>query len=471
MRVALVNTNRSKPPIAPIGLDYVAEAVSAAGHSVDLLDLCWPADWRAAVESFFAADDFGLVGMTLRNTDDCMFAGQQSFLDDFAAMVAAVRQSTDAPIALGGVGFSVMPEQVLSRCPADFGIWGEGEFAFPQLVDRLENDRDCGDLPNLIWERDRRWHRNPPAFPSLEDLPPMRRAFLDNPRYFREGGQAGFETKRGCPGPCTYCADPLSKGAHARLRPPAAVADEVEALLAQEIDHLHTCDSEFNMPPRHAEAVCRELAGRGLGEKLRWYAYCAPAPFSAELAHSMRAAGCVGINFGADSGDAEMLRRLRRNFTPDDIADATRHCRAADLAVMHDLLLGAPGESETSLRRTIHLMQHLQPDCVGVSLGVRLYPGTPLAQQGERGELTAGLIGSNDPPNLLYFIEPAVAPFASDLLENLIGDDPRFFFAPAGPDRDYNYSDNQPLVDAIHAGYRGAYWDILRRRAEDEATR
>jgi hypothetical protein len=137
---------------------------------------------------------------------------------------------------------------------------------------------------------------------------------------------------------------------------------------------------------------------------------------------------------------------------------------------MHDLLLGAPGESEASLRRTIDLMQRLRPDRVGVSLGVRLYPGTPLTRQVERGRLTAGLIGADDPAELLYFIEPAVASFASDLLERLIGDDPRFFFAPAGPERDYNYSDNQPLVDAIRAGYRGAYWDILRRRAEDETA-
>lgn len=41
MRVALVNANRIRPPIAPIGLEYVAEAVAAAGHDVDVLDLCW----------------------------------------------------------------------------------------------------------------------------------------------------------------------------------------------------------------------------------------------------------------------------------------------------------------------------------------------------------------------------------------------------------------------------------------------
>ena len=134
MRVALINTNRIHPPIAPIGLDYIAQALAAAGHEPALLDLCWEGEWDQAIARFFADREVGLVGLSLRNTDDCMLAGQQSFLDGFAAMVSAVRQATDAPIAVGGVGFSVMPEQVLARCPADFGIWGEGDFAFPQLA-------------------------------------------------------------------------------------------------------------------------------------------------------------------------------------------------------------------------------------------------------------------------------------------------------------------------------------------------
>ena len=63
----------------------------------------------------------------------------------------------------------------------------------------------------------------------------MTRRWVDNRRYFREGGQAGIETKRGCPCRCVYCADPVAKGRQTRTRPPEAVADEVERLLEQGI--------------------------------------------------------------------------------------------------------------------------------------------------------------------------------------------------------------------------------------------
>jgi len=299
----------------------------------------------------------------------------------------------------------------------------------------------------------------------------MTRRWVDNPRYFREGGQAGFETKRGCPGHCIYCADPIAKGNAIRVRLPAAVADELERLLSQGIDHLHTCDSEFNVPQSHAASVCDEMIRRGLGDRLRWYAYCSPGPFPSGFASLLRRAGCVGINFGVDSGDDGMLGRLGRGFTADDIHSTAQACRQAGIAVMLDLLFGSPGETRESIVHTIELMRRAQPDRVGVTVGVRVYPGTALADMVSQGDRRAGLSGGDDlqvPQASLsdpvFFLEPKVAPFVFDLLDELVGEDMRFFFFdPSRPDRNYNYNANERLSEAIGKGFRGAYWDILRR--------
>jgi radical SAM superfamily enzyme YgiQ (UPF0313 family) len=463
MRVALINTNRMQPPVAPIGLDYVAEALHEAGHPAELLDLCWEEEPESAVIQFLKQADFGLVGMTLRNTDDCAFTSRQSFLSGFAGLVKTVRENTAAPIVLGGVGFSVMPEQVLSLTDADFGIWGEGEFVLPELAGRLGRKRPYQDLPSLIWRHDGDWHRNPPSFRTLADLPAMSRQRVDNRRYFRFGGQAGFETKRGCSGRCIYCADPAAKGKKVRLRSSIAVAEELERLIEQGIDVLHTCDGEFNIPAQHAFEVCREIAHRGLGSRMRWYAYCAPAPFSRGLAKAMRAAGCVGIDFGADNGSEAMLKRLGRDFGPADILNVTRWTKEEGMAVMLDLLLGSPGETAESLEQTVELVKRADPDRAGVSLGVRVYPETELARQVASEKNLAGLVGRSDAFDPLFFLEPQIAPFAFEKLNTLIGDDKRFlFFDPSRPNQNYNYNSNQRLVEAIQQGYRGAFWDILR---------
>jgi tryptophan 2-C-methyltransferase len=462
MNIALVNTNRIQPPIAPIGLDYVAEALHAAGHSVTLLDLCWEDNPKSAINRFFKNTDFGLVGMTLRNTDDCAFSSRESFLPGFIDMVKAVHENSGAPIVLGGVGFSVMPEFILDLANADFGIWGEGEFVLPELARRLEKQQPCQDLPNLVWRYDGKWRKNPPSCGSLAALPPMRRTWVDNRRYFRYEGQAGFETKRGCSGRCIYCADPLAKGSSVRVRQPAAVADELECLIGEGIDALHICDGEFNIPEKHALAVCHEIARRGLAEKIRWYTYCAPAPFSQELAKAMRVAGCAGIKFGADNGNDGMLKRLGRDFNPIDISNAARWTKEEGMFVMLDLLLGAPGETIESIQQTVELVKQADPDLVGISLGVRVYPGTGLATQAAAEEYACGLVGGKDPFDPLFFLEPQIVQFVFDWINALNGDDDRFlFFDPSRPKQNYNYNSNQRLIETIAQGYHGAFCDIL----------
>jgi radical SAM superfamily enzyme YgiQ (UPF0313 family) len=420
---------------------------------VKILDLCWEENPGLAVAQFLSKSEFGLIGMTLRNTDDCASVNCQSFIQGLVEMVAMVRNNSNSPVVLGGVGFSVMPERILTLSNADFGIWGEGEFTASALANRLERKENWRDLPNLLWPDNGKWQRNPPAWRSLEELPAMSRSWVDNRRYYREGGQAGFETKRGCSAACIYCADPPAKGKRMRFRPPAAVADELQKLIEQDIAALHTCDGEFNVPEWHALEICSEILRRGLGDKIRWYAYCSPGPFSRELARAMRMAGCAGIDFGADNGNGEMLQRLGRDFGPADILNATRWAKEEGMAVMLDLLLGAPGETRKSIEQTIELVKQSGADRIGVSLGVRVFPGTELDAQ----------VGGGDAADPFFYLEPDIAPHVFDWLNMLIAEDRRFlFFDPAKPKQNYNYNANQRLVEAIRNGYRGAFWDILR---------
>jgi radical SAM superfamily enzyme YgiQ (UPF0313 family) len=464
MNIALINTNRIRPPIAPIGLEYVAEMLQSAGKSIDILDLCWEPNPDNAIKNFFSNKKFDLVGLTLRNTDDCAFNSRQSFTNDFANIVSKIKALTRSMIVVGGVGFSTQPEMILSACKANAGIRGDGEFIFLEFAHRIETGKDWRDLPNLVFFNGSQWVRTSSKMYPLDKLPIMRRDIFNNRRYFAEGGQAGFETKRGCTGECIYCADPVAKGKKIRLRPPAHVADEIESLVAQGIDYFHTCDSEFNLPASHAQDICKELIKRQLGKKIKWYAYCTPSRFSKDLAGLMRKAGCVGINFGVDSGDARMLKLLKRDFTPDDIVFTARACRESGIAVMFDLLLGAPGETRGSVAATIDLMKQADADRIGVSMGVRVYPATELDEWVKTGKLTRGFYGGATELDPLFFLEPEVAPFITDLISKKTEGDPRFlFFNPDNPNQNYNYNANDVLVGAIRKGARGAYWDILRR--------
>jgi len=470
VKVLLVNTNRVRPPVAPIGLDYCADTLRAAGHELYLLDLCLSGNEE---QDMAAAAAFSpeVIGVTVRNIDDCYSASRAFLLSGARDIVYALKDHSDAPVVLGGIGVSLMPEAVVDYCGADFGIAGEGEAAFPELLDALHAEDGLEEVPGLVWWDEVGLRLNRPREITLDKLPPRTRSFVDNRRYFEEGGQAGFETKRGCAQPCTYCADPVVKGKRTRMLPPRMVVEELKTLVAQGIDHLHTCDCEFNIPLEHARAVCQAIIEAGLAEKLRWYAYCSPAPFDADSALLFRRAGCAGIDFGADSGSAEMLRRLGRPFQPADLENTARACRDAGIPFMYDLLLGAPGETKETLRESIDLVRRVGPDCIGVSLGVRVFDGTPLAAQVRaQGPVESNLALSGaklDNDKFLrpvFYLSEALGSDPDALLREAVGGDERFFLpGSAEAARDYNYNDNERLSAAIAAGARGAYWDILRR--------
>jgi len=63
---------------------------------------------------------------------------------------------------------------------------------------------------------------------------------------------------------------------------------------------------------------------------------------------------------------------------------------------------------------------------------------------------------------------PEIGDEITSYVGKLINGDKRFFFAsPEDVDQNYNYNDNSLLVNAIKRGYRGAFWDILRRISEE----
>ena len=471
MRVLLVNTNRMKPAIAAIGLDYLADSVLAAGHEVQLLDLCFASDVPAEITGAVHSFNPTVIGVTIRNIDDCYFSGQRFFLPEIKEIVTSLRRVTEVPVVLGGVGYSTAPAAVLEFCRADFGIAGEGERAFVELLRALERRPIFSRIPNLVYRENGAIRQNPAVPVDLTQLPPRRRSLVDNGLYFRKGGQAGFETRRGCRMDCIYCADPVAQGRAVRLLPPNATAAELSVLVAQGIDHFHTCDSEFNLPPGHAMDVCHAILDAGLAQKIRWYAYCAPTPFDDTMAGLFQRAGCAGIDFGADSGSKEVLRRLGRHFTPADLVGTAQICRRHGIPFMYDLLLGGPGETPGTVRETIDLMRRVEPDCVGLSLGMRVYPNTPMADMIRGGDGLAShpdIHGAkHDNPHLLkpvFYLSPRVGRALWSLVRELVAGDSRFFFPEEAPEnRNYNYSDNAVLVAAIERGARGAYWHILRQ--------
>jgi len=471
-KIVLINSNRMSPTIGPIALDYIGASINNAGYGVDLIDLCLESDPEKALKDYFTENNPLLAGVTFRNADDCFWPQAGYFIPGLNTLVSKIKKLTDAPVVLGGCGYSIFPERLLELTRADYGIFGDGETALLKLVEELEGEGRPDRVPGLVYRKNDSVIRNTPFRSEIISFPTDRN-LINNVEYFKRGGQAGIETKRGCFRNCLYCVEPLIKGSRIRLRSPVEVAEEAETLLSMDIDVVHICDSEFNLPRNHAIEICNEFINRKIGDRLIWYAYLSVTPFDSELACTMKKAGCVGINFTTDSACPQILNHYRQNHSPEKVEEAVRLCRRNNITVMLDLLFGGPGETIETVSESINFFRKIEPDCAGTSYGIRIYPKTGMEEvmrsEGEPDDNPNIKRKYKGPVDLIkptFYISKKIGENPAALIRECIKGDERFF-EPADETesgRDHNYNENTKLADAISKGARGAYWDILRKR-------
>jgi radical SAM superfamily enzyme YgiQ (UPF0313 family) len=449
-----------------VGLEYVGEALLQAGVPVHVLDLVFAGDWKEALSGELTGNEPLIVGLSVRNTDDCCFATGKSFLPWVKELIGEVRMLTDAFILLGGAGFSVMPEPVLRFIGADAGIVGDGEEMAPILAEAVSEGKDFRHLPNLVCWRNGDVISNPRTSVGLERLAVPGRRLFDNPRYEQLGAMVGVETKRGCNQKCIFCADPVAKGREIRVRPPETIIRELQSLVGQGVTWFYICDSEFNLPIIHAKEVCRAVIESGLADKIRWYCYCSPVPFDRELAELMKRAGCAGINFGVDSLNDVQLARLGRGHSLRDVELLVKLLHDEGINYIFDFLFGGPGETDDTIAMTIERVKELDVPLAGIAAGVRVYSGTPLAGAIANGSIKGGLhpAPEEESHKPVFYLSPQLSEDVFTLVNHFVAGDQRFLVL-AAPDEEgsYNYAGDDTLGELIRQGARGAYWDILRR--------
>lgn len=478
MSVLFVNPNLMQPPVAPLAVDYLGGALRHAGVSVALFDMCLePTDASekgvpmCRIGRSFSKSPPSAVLLTLRNIDDAYCASGDCFLGHYLDLIRSIRQQLDVPVIVGGCGFSVAPEAILDYLGADVGVQGTCEDDLLRLLESLDEPDRFPSIPGLVWRDNGAIRLNQASPPRMTVDFFSWRATVDNVEYYRRGGMVGIETKRGCPGKCSYCVDPVAKGGEVFTKPTSFLIEEIKSLIDRGIKAFHLCDSEFNIPRWHALEVCSALKEEGLGQRIRWYTYASPRAFDESLAWAMAEAGCVGINFGVDHCSPQILAALGRSHTAEDLEQAAKAAAAAGIVVLFDLLLGGPGETRHTLREAIDFCRGLRVARVGTPVGIRVYPNTPFAKEvAGQGPLEAnpnlrGAVRGNDSFLFpLFYLSASLGDGWESYLQSLVGDDDKFLFPlREKTSSNYNYNANDLLVEAIARGHRGAFWDILRR--------
>ncbi len=381
MRVLLINPYYpiSETPSPPLGLAFLAGALERTGNRVKLLDCVvfpFSRDWLASMLRDFHPELVGATAVTM-TVDHALEA-----LESVKALDPSITT------VIGGPHATFCATEILQSCDqVDVVVCGEGENTLVALTKALESKASWEGIPGIAFRDGHRIAATAsPPLADLDELAPPARHLIPLGRYRALGMPVSMTTSRGCPYKCIFCVGRKMVGARVRYRDPVRVVDEMEDLSTLDFHQINLADDLFTANADHCLAVCNEILNRGL--RVKWTSFARVDTVSRQMLDKMRQAGCTTVSFGVESGSPEMLRRIKKGITLEQVVHAMQLCRDCGIDPHASFILGLPGETETTLRQTLAFGERLK--AMGVSHGFHIlapFPGTDVRERVDEYDL------------------------------------------------------------------------------------
>jgi anaerobic magnesium-protoporphyrin IX monomethyl ester cyclase len=300
----------------------------------------------------------------------------------------------DLPIVWGGNFGSLYPEPVLNSSYVDWLVRGQGEHTFAELLEVLDGKRDPKTVAGLGF-------RNPDGSPWLaperhwvgpDDLPapPYHKIRVDDylhPTFL--GRRSGvYQSSIGCPYGCKFCGVISVFGSREKQQAPARTAEHLGFLTRTHgMDSVHFYDNNFFVGEAHA----RELAGRMEPLGLRWWCEArvdALMRFSDDTWRLLKRAGLTMVFCGAESGSDEVLRKMNKKTTTEQILAVAAKTREHGIIPEFSFVFGDPDEPEREIENTLAFIRRLKGVNPAMELISYFYTPTP-QRRGTYGDVDA----------------------------------------------------------------------------------
>jgi len=370
----------SETPSPPLGLAFLAGALEAVGIEVELLDLVvypYSKEMLEHVLNRFEPSFVGFTAVTM-NVEHALTVAR-----DVKALAPGILT------VLGGPHVTFCAEDTLREVPeVDLVVLGEGEETIVELARAPRNPQGWSRVKGLVYRDGNQIISTAPR-PFIKDidaLPEPARHLIPLGRYRALGLPVSMTTSRGCPFQCIFCVGRKMVGAKVRYRDPIKVVDELAYLATLGFNQINIADDLFTAAPKHCLPVCEEILARGLNTK--WTSFARVDTVSLDVLHAMKAAGCTAVSFGIETGNPEMLKRIKKGITLEQVVDAVKMCTEAGITPHASFILGLPGETRETIQDSVAFGKKLKS--MGVLHGFHLlapFPGTAVRENNQAYDL------------------------------------------------------------------------------------
>lgn len=350
-----------KPTSPHLGIAYLASVLREKKHHVGLIDmrLGYKTENMLNKVKEFNPDMVCITAVTM---------GYKEVYN-----VINMLKNKGYKVVVGGPHVSSFRKKVLEDTKADFAVKREGE----ETIVRICEDDKYETIKGLIWRKGNEIIENEdrPFETGLDNLSFPAFDLFELNKYMDK--KLPIITSRGCPYNCTFCSIKLTSGSRFRPRSPESVVKELEHWYKLKYYRFVFNDDNFTLIPERVEKICDLIIEKGL--KIKWELRNGIRidRVNEKLLTKMKKAGCAYVAYGVESIDKEVLERMKKGITPEQVREAIKITDKVGIKKGAFFIVGLPGDDYKKFMKTLNFALSLNLDEMRFYNAIP-YPGTEL---------------------------------------------------------------------------------------------
>jgi anaerobic magnesium-protoporphyrin IX monomethyl ester cyclase len=365
----------------PLGLASMAAYLEKENIQADIVDYFAKPFSDGFIRDYLAREKPAFIGFSCTTS---------SFLDGVRIAKMAKKTLPGIQTVFGGPHVSALKTKTLADFPeVDFAVVGEGEQTLASLVACEGEVEESSPLPGVVYRgpegiphfngyRSKGIDLDSLPFPAYEKLDGYPQAYKLPIFNYPTVPNTSCISSRGCPYACSYC-DRSVFGSSFRYNSAEYLYEHLKYLHDRfHIRHINFYDDQFTFNRKRVEAFTRLMIDKPLGMTFN----CAVRAehIDLDLARMMKEGGCWMISLGVETGDEDLLAQHRKNPNLEMLAGKIHLIHKAGIRVKGLLMMGLPGETESSIQKSMDYVFSLPIDDINVSKFTP-FPGTPLYEK------------------------------------------------------------------------------------------
>lgn len=363
--------------IQPFGLAMISSYLKLKGCNVTLLDAQAYHMKREKILRYIQELNPKLIGLPLMTNH---LSQTLPFLRDAKRLIPGIITVVGGPHPSAGY-----KDLLQNHNEVDIAVIGEGEYTLQEIIENIQQDTPLDRIKGVAYRYNDQIRVNPfrDFIQDLDSLPFADWESLPMKNYWDawtiKKNYVNMILSRGCVFSCTFCGAKNALGNKWRKRSPGHILEEIRLLYDRHnVRNLLFSDSTFNIDNQWVNEICEGILR--MDRPLLWGCNIRADTINRETIKLMRKSGCVKLFIGVESADNRMLKNMKKGNSIEKIIDGIRLLNEYGLTPDCGFIIGMPGETEESIKKTIEFAKSLKGSICTFSLAAP-FPGQNFMKQ------------------------------------------------------------------------------------------